>query len=539
MGELNWEDINFNTEKVPTQIALEYSDPQQEIMETLADRILFHSGVGIGKSQVIGVLSLDFALNNPEVRGFIGANTYNQLAKSTLDRVKNVWEKQFKLVQGVHYVQNIIPPKNFKTFGSKLSSYENTISFENGALIFTASLDNYKVIDGTEFGWAMLDETKDTKEEAVKEVIIQRLRQNGMMVCANGTLYKTAKFNEQTGLVDDILKSNLAEGVWFKDAAGKIMNQQGHEIKGYNPLFIFTSPAKARWLSEWFKLDEDADDIVKQIFSETDYYRKRKGRQLVVIASTYHNKHNLPAGYIEGMIDDLVGSESLIDMLIYGSPFGKTGGEYCTTYSRLTHVKEFEPWPDAAIHLSFDFNAVPYMTALCFQVKFIEETGRYLVRIFDEFCLPNPKNDSESLCEEIITYHEPLLRNGMFYYGDYSGGNKSTVSKDTTDNYHAIEKKLHRWLSNQSRRVIVNTGLESRRRFCNKAFAGKFPFDIEIHKKCKELCGDMEFCKEGPDGGVLKVTVTKEGKTYQERGHTCDALLYGLTSMFNNHFKGQ
>ena len=519
MGELDFDNISYSTQSAPTNVALDYSDPQQEILETTADRVLFHSGIGIGKSQVIGVLSFDFILNNPEVRGFIGANTYNQLAKSTLDRVKNVWEKQFCLIKGVHYVENIQPPKNFKRFGADLSSYENTISFQNGGLIFTASLDNYKVIDGTEFGWACLDETKDTKEEAVKEVIIQRLRQNGMMVGSDGTVYKTAKYNAQTGLVDDILKSNLAEGVWFKDAEGKIINQKGHEIKGYNPLYIFTSPAKAKWLSEWFHLDDDADEIIKHCLSETDYYRKRKGRQLVVIASSYHNKNNLPAGFIEGILDDLVGNQNLIDMLIYGSPFGKTGGEYCTTYNRLKHVLEFEPWPDASIHLTFDFNAVPYMTGLCLQLKLNEETGRYLVRFFDEYCLENPKNDSETLSEEIITFNEPLLENGMFYYGDYSGGNKSTVSKDTRDNYHAIEKKFKKWLSNKSRRVIVNTGLESRRRFCNKAFAGKFPFDIEIHKKCKNLRGDLEFCKEGPDGGILKSTITKNGKTYQEHGH--------------------
>lgn len=540
MGELTLDEVEINTQKLPTNVALEYSDPAQEILETTADRVLFHAGVGIGKSQVIGVLSFDFVLNNPEVRGFIGANTYSQLSKSTLDRVKNVWEKQFKMVEGVHYVQNIIPPKNYKTYGASLSSYENTISFQNGALIFTASLDNYKVIDGTEFGWACLDETKDTKEQAVKEVIIQRLRQNGMMIGSDGTLYKTKKFNDKTGIIDDILSNNLAEGVWFKDSEGKkIYNSKGHEIKGYNPLYIFTSPSKAKWLSEWFHLDDDADEIIKQCLSETDYYRKRKGRQLVVIASSYHNQSNLPAGYIEGMIDDLYGNTNLIDMLIFGSPFGKTGGEYCTTYSRLKHVQEFEPWPEAAVHLSFDFNAVPYMTGLCIQLKYNEENGRYLVRFFDEFCLPNPKNDSESLSEEIITYHGPLLNNGMFYYGDYSGGNKSTVSKDTRDNYHAIEKKFHKYLSNQSRRVIVNTGLESRRRFCNKAFAGKFPFDIEIHKKCKELRGDLEFCKEGPDGGVLKKTVTKDDKTYQEHGHCIDAALYALTSIFNDHFKAQ
>jgi hypothetical protein len=145
-----------------------YSSPQMDVLETTADRVLFHSGVGIGKSQTIGVLSFEFVKNMPEARGFIGANTYNQLAKSTLDRVFNVWEKQFGLRKNIDFVIDRIPPSNFKKFGADLKSYENVISFENGALIFTASLENYKMIDGTEFGWACLDETKDTKEEAFK-----------------------------------------------------------------------------------------------------------------------------------------------------------------------------------------------------------------------------------------------------------------------------------------------------------------------------------------------------------------------------------
>lgn len=496
------DDVDLNPVKETLKV-LEYSSPQADICETTADRILFQGGVGIGKSQLIGIISFDFAINNPEVRGFIGANTYGQLSKSTLDRVKNVWEKQFEIVKGRDYVQNRIPPENFKMFGAALTSYENTICFSNGCVIFTASLDNYKVIDGTEFGWACLDETKDTKEEAVKEVIIQRLRQKGMYI------------NPKNGVISKTMKEGY---------------------NGYMPLYIFTSPAKARWLAEWFKFDEYADEIIKSIFSKTDYYRKRVGRQFTVIASTYHNIH-LPSGYIEGIIEDLTGSESLIDMLIYGSPFGKTGGEYCTTYSRLKHVKEFEPWEDSAVHISFDFNANPYITATLYQIKQDEVTGRYLLRCFDEFCLPNPKNDSESLCEEIITYYGHLMKaNGIFYYGDYSGGNEGTISRNIKNNYQAIEGKLKSYLSNSSRRVIVNQGLEKRRRFTNKLMAGFFPVDVEINVKCKELRADFEFCKEGPDGGVLKNKITKNGKTFEEHGHALDSWSYLVTSAFNNFF---
>lgn len=522
--------------EVPQKKELIYSDPQADVIETTADRVLMHCGVGSGKSQVIGVLSADFVLNNPELIGFIGANTYSQLSKSTLARVFNVWETEFGLIKDVHFVVDLQPPPGFIRMGPDQKDYSNIISFENGAMIFVASLDNYKVIDGVEFGYAFLDETKDTREVAVKEVIIARLRQKGVLIDSKGVIHKTRRYNHETGKIDDILHMKLQAGVWTYDSENnKYFTENGLELTGYNPLYIFTSPAKTKWLSDWFHLDDEAEEIAKHIFDKDDYYRKRTGRQLVVISSSYHNQHNLPPGYIEGMIDDLAGNEGLIDMLIYGSPFGKSGGEFVTTYSRLQHVKDFEPWPDAAVHLSFDFNLVPYITCTCWQIK-QEENGRYKVRAFAEFCLPNPKNNSESLCEEIITYYEHLLKNGVLYYGDYNGNTETTVGKNLRSNYEAIKFMLMKYLDHSSKRVIPNQGLEKRRRFTNKLFKGALPIDIEIHKSCKELRGDLEFCKEGPDGGVLKSEVTKDGRKYQDRGHCLDSLQYFFTSAFDMFF---
>lgn len=490
--------------KEPVIKEIEYSNPQMDILETTADRVLFHSGVGIGKSQTIGVLSFEFVKNIPEARGFIGANTYNQLAKSTLDRVFNVWESQFGLRKNVDFVVDRIPPSHYKKFGADLKSYENVISFQNGALIFTASLENYKMIDGTEFGWACLDETKDTKEEAVKEVIIARLRQRAMCI------------NPKTKVISKTMKPGYI---------------------GYNPLFIFTSPAKSKWLIEWFDLNDDAEEIVKHIYSETDYYRKRKGRQLVVIASSYHNKKNLPVGFIEGMIEDLSHNEGLIDMLIYGSPFGKTGGEFITTYSRLKHVpRPFDPWQDEPVHLTFDFNYVPYMTCLCWQIKFDAEKQKFIVRCFDEFCLKNPKNNTEALCQEIELKYRNLLKKGVYYYGDYSGKNGSTLLKEFKNNYAVIDKVLKEYLSGASDRVITNQSVTRRRHFVNKLFGGGFPVEIQIHPQCKELIGDLEFVKEGPDGGKLKMKIKENDITFEEHGHTLDGLEYFFTSAFNNLF---
>lgn len=513
-----------------------FSNPQMDLLETTAQRVLMQSGVGSGKSHCIGMVAFDFISYNPEVRGFIGANTYGQLTKSTLDRVFKVWEEVYNLRKGVHYVVDRIPPENYKIIGPALKTYENTISFNNGGLIFLASLDNYKVIDGTEFAWALLDETKDTKEEAVKEVIIARLRQPGMLIDATNKIHKSRKYNVETGKVDDILKMKLENGVWtYDEKQDKYFTENRVELKGYTPLYVFTSPAKAKWLMNWFRLDEDAEEIEKCIYSETDYYRKRKGDQLVIISSTYHNKQNLSPGYIDRLLNDLAGNPGRVKMLIYGSPFGKTGGEYYNAYSRLVHIKKFDIWEDEAVHLSFDFNVVPYMTCLCFQIKFNNEKKRFLVRCFDEFCLPNPDNSTPALCRAIIKKYEHIFKKGsVYFYGDYNGKSRQTMSEEYRNQYSVIEEALRRYLNNNSDRVIVNPMNIIRRDFMNKIFIGGFPIDFEIHERCKEFRGDCEFVKEDVNGGKLKTRITIDGVNFEEHGHTSDAAEYFFCSAFNN-----
>ena len=503
------------------------NNPQADILETTAQRVLMHCGVGVGKSHCIGIVAFEFACRFPTMRGMIAANTYSQLSKSTLDRVFKVWEDIFKIKKGIHYVVDMKSPSIFTRIGASLKSYENTISFNNGAMIFTSSLENYKVLDGTEFGWCCLDETKDTREEAVKEVIVARLRQICVLVHENGLLYlvKQAKAKCKSGEWKFI-----EEGNYYEDEAGK-------KITGYNPLYIFTSPAKVRWISNWFKLEEQSDEIQKTIFSKTNYYRKLKDNMLVVIASSYHNERNLSSGYIETLKSDLGQNKSLIDMLIYGSPFGKTGGEFYSAYSRDIHVKKIIPNENLAVHISLDFNVVPYITMTLWQVE--QNLNKFKVRAFAELCLPAPKNNIESLCKEADARFGHLFKNGLYYYGDYSGKNGQTMTADFKNHYSVLENVLYKYLNNGSDRVIVNPNVMKRRNFVNKMFSGGFPIDIEIDTDCQELKGDMEFLQEGADGNKSKKRVMDKnrGISYEEHGHTSDSMDYFLCSLFEAYYK--
>ena len=114
---------------------IDLSKPQLAVLTSFAQRVLFMAGVGSGKSYVAAPIIINFMRNYPYLKGFIGANTYNQLSKSTLARIFDVWEQVFGLVRDVDYVVDKIPPAHFKRYGAKLKSYANTISFKNGHLI--------------------------------------------------------------------------------------------------------------------------------------------------------------------------------------------------------------------------------------------------------------------------------------------------------------------------------------------------------------------------------------------------------------------
>lgn len=478
------------------------SKPQIEILKSTKQRILALCGQGFGKSFLGGLASAELVLNFPHARGFIGANTYSQLSKSTLDRVFEVWGGIFGWKRDKNYMVNNTPPDSWIKFGQKLESYDKTICFDNGAVIFISSLDNYKSIDGTQFAWAILDETKDTKEEAVKEVVTGRLRQMGL---------------------------------WTKD--GKVY---GREVEGsisWNPLYIMTSPAKVRWINEWFDLDTRYEDISRKIFSKTDFYDLETPDKKVVICSTYHNEKNLPPNYIEQRIADLRGSPHLVDMLIYGSPIAKSGGEFFNQFKRLEHVKQVRLVEDVPIHISFDFNLVPYITMTCWQI--IHKEGKYIVNCFDEICLKSPKNNTEDLCKEFERRHLYERKYPLFYYGDASGRTSSTLVKDNIHNYTIVEQVLRRYLNDNSRRLLKkNPSVVGSRDFMNKIFAGGLPIELNVGDNCKNLISDLEFLKEDADGGKLKEKARDEsGRSYEKYGHCADSAIYFMVSAFSNFYK--
>lgn len=318
---------------------VELSEPQLDVFNSRTPVTLNMAGQGGGKTELIGVLSGFFITNFPKFKGFIGANTHEQLSQSTLLKVFAYWKREHKWElydkkenPNGAYVVNVKPPAHFKRY-DVLKNYHNTISFENGTLIFIGSLERYKSHDGKEFGWAQLDETKDTREEALKHVILGRLRQMGLY------------YDDKGGLI------------WCEDGA----RAEREGLTPFNPLYVHTSPSYGGvdWLLKMFQLEPDAD-IMRTILDDPNKYYKRirPKRDTVVIYQSYWNRKNLPSNYIDNLKAQMTDEEQ--SLFIDGYPFTKTGGEYYNEFKRKqTLVPKIPLKMDSPMFLSYDFNVMP------------------------------------------------------------------------------------------------------------------------------------------------------------------------------------
>lgn len=131
-------------------------------------------GIATGKSFTGSQFAIQQFIQHPDLTGFIGANTYDQLNQATL-RELFTWLDRY----GIPYVINQIPPKEW---GAKLKfpSYRNILSVRIGTKVahaFVRVLSDPDALRGIQFSWYWLDETRDTPENA-HDIILSRMRES-------------------------------------------------------------------------------------------------------------------------------------------------------------------------------------------------------------------------------------------------------------------------------------------------------------------------------------------------------------------------
>lgn len=515
-------------EEVENRIKL--SRPQIAVKQARTPLILDMAGQGAGKTMNIGIDTFEKIRSCPEAKGFIGANTHEQLTKSTLVKAFASWKflkgwtqyDKKSNPEGV-FVVNRKPPDHFIQF-EVLDDYRKTICFQNGALIFTGSLKNYLAHDGKEFAWCHLDETKDTKKEAVTDVILGRLRQRG--------LWYADRIKGKPIFFDNSITDEEAE-------------ENGYVA--FNPCYIHTSPSSSgvEWLLDLFHLKSFEEEIRNKLADKFQFFQKEHENVTSIIYQTYWNENNIPPNWIENQKRRMSENEKLL--FIEGFPFAKTGSEYFPEFSREKHVLDKRLIPfnfNDTFHVSMDFNVVPYITLIASQVDYIakfynEQTGikkdfleegdtgfrqMEVMRIFiqKEFLLSNPDNETDKACERFCEWLQVNEANSdVFGYGDATG-NSRIVGLGNLTNFKIIENVISKYFWYEKKVRKANPSNRLRRTFMNRLFGGAYPeIEIYISDECEQTIRDFEFLKQAPDGGKFKEREKDKatGQDYEKIGH--------------------
>lgn len=297
------------------------------------------------------------------------------------------------------------------------------------------------------------------------------------------------------------------------------------------------NPEYGFWGRDYFFKDNE-NDIIPSGHVEA------KTRSTLIYKADFRKNPFINAIAYENELRDLAnGDENYLTVWIDGNwGDSTTGNEYYGSFKKLKHVANVPFIPSKAIHGSFDFNVLPYMTQICSQVVLTDT--EFQIRIFQEYCLKDPFNSTEEVCKALLRDYESRITD-YFYYGDASGNNK-IAGKGNQTAFDDVQKVMGPYLNVNSKRVIKkNPSVMKRRDFMNRLLAGKIFVNglqvvLLIDESCKELIKDMVKLKVGTEGKLKKRVKDPKNKdiSYEELGHTSDALEYLIVKILEAEFKG-
>lgn len=299
----------------------------------------------------------------------------------------------------------------------------------------------------------------------------------------------------------------------------------------FNPEYDF-------WGREYFFKNKESDEI------PFGHVEPSTASTIIFKGDFRRNQHIDPIAYEAKLRELAAGNENYLTVWVdgnWGQP--NTGKEFYSSFKKVFHVAQspLQYLNGKALHSTFDFNVSPYMTGLAAQVNITDD--EFQIRINREYCLEDPLNTTEAVCNQMIEDYGDRITD-FFYYGDASGKN-GIAGKGNKSAFDDVKIGFKDYMNESSRRVMKsNPPLMKRRDFMNKVFSGKIKWNglevsIIIDPSCKELIKDLSKIKIAPDGGKLKETAKDKitGKSYETIGHTSDALDYLVIWLLSEEFK--
>lgn len=473
---------------------------------------IFSGGsAGPGKTFLMCLWEAVCALKYAGTAGVLFRATAENLRKSTMVTFFEVLTKM-RLVAGEHYTFNE---------GKSIVTWCTGSTTQFDYLAYQPSDPNYSRLGGRAYTRAGIDEANEV-EELAADSVSSRLRYrltDFCHACATQDMAMRSKVvdvDEETGL--PILWECYSCKTW---------------TKGLLPKLLLTGNPGEYWTKHRYVFTKEGDPV---------QLPPHRARVLMLLEDNPDKA--FVASYRKQLekIDDEYQRARLLngDWLIQP----RTGKEFLHAFQSTKHLERIPYNPDLALHITWDFNAHPYITCLVAQVWPEAATGKWRCHFLQEICLPHPESHPEAACR--VLKHEMTEgryaghKAGLYIYGDASGKNRQSVVVDGIfHNYDMIERELSPWMHNYSMRVIKrnpNHGVV--RDFCNGYLSGRLKCWVTFDPGMTNTTRDMIMVKEAADGSILKVYETdrKTGVRYEKYGHCLQAHYYLTVAVFEEEF---
>ena len=186
--------------------------------------------------------------------------------------------------------------------------------------------------------------------------------------------------------------------------------------------------------------------------------------------------------------------------------------------------------PLKPIILSFDFNVVPFMSCLAFQIDYDKKIVYVLEEILGK---PEKKeNNTPMLAEKIKNkYLNEHHTGGLLVTGDPAGLARSTQTKDGVNNFTIIMNNLNNAVLKAQQKLLTHQPAQiTRLEFVNALFDGFEGWSIQIDMRCRKFTEDLIYQKKNEDGtkNKDKVRDPKLNVKYEKYGHLSDCFDYFL-----------
>lgn len=271
-------------------------------------------------------------------------------------------------------------------------------------------------------------------------------------------------------------------------------------------------------------------------------YDKWKNDQLpdnwLYIPAFITDNPNIPDNYIESLKELKIANPVKYQRFVEGDweIAEQSGAEFYKKFNYQVQVQESAEFSEARdLHISFDFNVVPYCTITIWQIDFNGDTK--LLKQVDEICAENPNNSTKGACK-LFKEKYRNHRAGLFIYGDPAGKAEDTRSEAGHNDFRIIEGELSQFRPHM-RIAKAAPSVVKRGEFINALFgenhAGVY---VLIHPDCKETIKDYMNVKEHGDGTKVKQKATNKvsKQTFEKYGHTSDANDYFFCELLINEY---